>query len=273
MMKNREFLDAVLLSKTADEAMYKLMRKHGADLPADLPEKADDAVKQLQNQFGDDFLNILNSRKSIRRYKPDPVPDEMIDKILEAARWAPTGENYQPWRFIVIRDQEMRNKIGDLALEGSGSRMTSWYCLNELQQRFEGIEDPVKRAGVLEYMYSGRVSEFCKQSPVVIAVIGDLRVGSVDVPYDCCAALENMTLQAHAMGLGSCWVYGPVASTRDAIRFKELLGIPTAMGDYKVVSYLAVGYPLEQRRFPRPKMELEEMVYWERYGNKDKNKK
>ena len=50
---------------------------------------------------GQEFLDVLTSRKSIRRYKPDPVPDEMIDMILEAARWAPTGENYQPWRFIV----------------------------------------------------------------------------------------------------------------------------------------------------------------------------
>jgi len=72
-----------------------------------------------------EFLDILTSRKSIRRYKTDPVPDEMIDKILEAARWAPTGENYQPWRFIVIRDQETRNKIGDLSKQGSGSRMSA----------------------------------------------------------------------------------------------------------------------------------------------------
>ena len=63
-----------------------------------------------------DILDVLISRKSIRRYKPDPVPDEMIDKILEAARWAPTGENYQTWRFIVIRDQEIKNKIGDLSI-------------------------------------------------------------------------------------------------------------------------------------------------------------
>jgi nitroreductase len=217
-----------------------------------------------------EFLDVLKSRKSIRRYKPDPVPDEMIDKILEAARWAPTGENYQPWRFIVIRDQETRNKIGDLSRQGSGSRMTAWYCLNELQQRFEGIEDPVKRAEVLEFMYSGRVSEFCKQAPVVIAVIGDLRVGSVDVPYDLCAAMENMILQAHAMGLGSCWVYGPVASTRDAIRFKKILGIPLGMGYYKVLSYLAIGFPKEQRKHPRPKLPLEAMVYWEKFGNKER---
>ena len=73
-----------------------------------------------------DILEVLTSRKSIRRYKPDPIPDEMLDKILEAARWAPTGENYQPWRLIVIRDPETKRKIGALAKQGSGSRMTAW---------------------------------------------------------------------------------------------------------------------------------------------------
>jgi len=217
-----------------------------------------------------EFLDVLKSRKSIRRYKADPIPDEMLDKILEAARWAPTGENYQPWRFIVVRNQETRNKIGDLAKQGSGSRMSAWYCLGELQQRFEGIQDPVKRAEVLELMYSGRVSEFAKQAPVVIAVIGDLRVGSGDVPYDLSAAAENMLLQAHSMGLGACWVHGPVASTRDAKRFKEILGIPTGMGDYKVIAFLAFGFPKEQRKHPRPKLPLEELVYWEKFGNKER---
>ncbi len=135
-----------------------------------------------------DILDVIISRRSIRRYKPDPVPDEMIDKILEAARWAPTGENYQPWRFIVITDPDIKNKIGDLAKVGSGSRMTAWYCMGEMQKRFEKIQDPDKRARVLEFMYSGKVSEFAKHAPVVIAVIGDLQVGSVDVPYDLSAA-------------------------------------------------------------------------------------
>ena len=217
-----------------------------------------------------EFLDVLVSRKSIRRYKPDPIPDEMIDKILEAARWAPTGENYQPWRFIVIRDQETRNKIGDLSKQGSGSRMTAWYCLGELQQRFEGIEDPVRRAEVLRFMYSGEVSEFSKQAPMIIAIIGDLHVGSVDVPYDLCAAIENMLLEAHALGLGACWVHGPVASTRDAKRFKDILKIPTGMGEYKVIAYLAFGWPKEARKHPRPKLPLEDMVYWEEFGRKER---
>ncbi len=217
-----------------------------------------------------DLLDVLVSRKSIRRYKPDPIPDEMIDKILEAARWAPTGENYQPWRFIVIRDQETRNKIGDLSKQGSGSRMTAWYCLGELQQRFDKIEDPVRRAEVLRFMYSGEVSEFCKQAPMIIAIIGDLRVGSVDVPYDLCAAIENTLLEAHALGLGACWVHGPVASSRDAKRFKEILKIPTGMGEYKVIAYLAFGWPKEERKHPRPKLPLEDMVYWEEFGRKER---
>ncbi len=217
-----------------------------------------------------DILDVLVSRKSIRRYKPDPIPDEMIDKILEAARWAPTGENYQPWRFIVIRDQETRNKIGDLSKQGSGSRMTAWYCLGELQQRFEKIEDPVRRAEVLRFMYSGEVSEFSKQAPVIIAIIGSLQVGSVDVPYDLCAAIENMLIEAHSLGLGACWVHGPVASSRDAKRFKEILKIPTGMGEYKVIAYLAFGWPKEARKHPRPKLPLDDMVYWEEFGRKER---
>src|SRR5512146_151114 len=217
-----------------------------------------------------DILDVLTSRKSIRRYKPDAVPDELIDRILEAARWAPTGENYQPWRFIVVRDPETRNRIGELAKMGSGSRMTAWYCMGHMQERFAGIADPVKRAQVLRFMYSGEVSAFAKNSPVVIAVIGSLREGSVDVPYDLSAAVENILLEAHSLGLGACWVHGPVASSRGARKFKEILDIPTGMGQYKVIAYVSIGWPAEARKHPRPKKGLEEMVYWEKFGQKER---
>ena len=215
-----------------------------------------------------DILEVIKTRKSIRRYKPDPIPDEMLDKILEAARWAPTGENYQPWRFIVIKNPETKNKIGNLAKLGSGSRMTAWYCLGEMQRRFEEIQDPVKRAEVLRFMYSGEVSAFAKQAPVIIAVIGTLMEGSVDVPYDLSACIENMLLEAHSLGLGACWVHGPVASTRDAAKFKKILKIPTGMGEYKVIAYIALGWPAEARKHPRAKKHLEENVYWEEFGRK-----
>jgi len=223
-----------------------------------------------ERYFMADIIDAIVSRKSIRRYKPDPVPDHMIDKILEAARWAPTGENYQPWRFMVVRDPETKNKIGDLARIGSGSRMTAWYCQGHMQIRFESIQDPQKRADVLRFMYSGQVSEFARHAPLVIAVIGSLMEGSVDVPYDLSAAIENMLLEAHSLGLGACWVHGPVATTRDAKKFKEILGIPTGMGEYKVLAYVAVGWPAEDRKHPRPKRPLDEMVYWEKFGRRER---
>jgi len=217
-----------------------------------------------------DILEVIKTRKSIRRYKPDPIPDEILDKILEAARWAPTGENYQPWRFIVIKNPETKNKIGNLAKLGSGSRMTAWHCLGEMQRRFEEIQDPGRRAEVLRFMYSGEVSEFAKQAPVIIAVIGTLMEESVDVPYDLSACIENMLLEAHSLGLGACWVHGPVASTRDAAKFKKILKIPTGMGEYKAIAYIALGWPAEARKHPRPKKPLEKIVYWEEFGRKER---
>jgi len=76
-----------------------------------------------------DILDVISTRQSIRRYTAQPVSDEMIDKILEAARWTPSGENEQPWKLIVVRDREIRRQIGEVARIGTGQRMTAEYCL------------------------------------------------------------------------------------------------------------------------------------------------
>ena len=58
-----------------------------------------------------DFLDLVKSRRSIRRFRPAPIPDEYIEKIIEAARWAPSGYNSQPWEFVVVKDKKMRDSI------------------------------------------------------------------------------------------------------------------------------------------------------------------
>jgi nitroreductase len=60
-----------------------------------------------------DILEMIKTRRSIRKYKPDPISEEEMNKILEAGRWAPSADNNQPWRFIVLRSQEMRKKLAD----------------------------------------------------------------------------------------------------------------------------------------------------------------
>jgi nitroreductase len=214
-----------------------------------------------------DILDVITTRRSIRRYKTDLVPDELIDKILEAARWAPTGENYQPWRFIVVRNPEIIKKIGTLGKIITGSWATADYSLGRIQERFAKIEDPVRREEVLKVMYTGQVSEFPGKAPLIIAVIGDLKPPSADVAYDLCAALENICLEAHSLDLGACWVHAPAANIRRANKLKELLKIPTGIGDYKLMAIVAIGWTDGPRQHPRPKKSLSELVYWEEFGN------
>ena len=158
-----------------------------------------------------DILDVISTRTSIRKYTKEPVSDEMLDKILEAGRWAPTGENHQPWRLIVIRDPETQKKIGDMAKIGSGIFTTTEYCMGRMTQ-FKGIKDKAKRERVEKIMYTGEVSAFLGRAPLLIVVAGTC--DALDTPYDLSACIENMVLEAHSLGLGACWVHGPVAPVR-----------------------------------------------------------
>ena len=218
-----------------------------------------------------DILDIITSRKSIRRYTADPIPDEMIDKILEAGRWAPTGHNYQPWRFIVVKNPETKKTIGRMCKIATGSRETAYYGMGVLQPRFASIEDKGKRDHVMKIMYTGQVSEFAGNAAAIIVVLGTMLGGELNVPYDLAACMENMILEAHSLGIGTCWVHAPVGATRDAIKFKKLLKIPAGMGEYKVLACLSLGWPLEERKHPRPKLPLEELVYYEEFGRKERS--
>ncbi|MGD9034607.1 MAG: nitroreductase family protein, partial [Desulfobacteraceae bacterium] len=62
----------------------------------------------------DDILEIMKTRRSIRRYKQKDVPDDLLHKIMEAGRWSPSGDNAQPWRFIVVRDPEVKKAMGKI---------------------------------------------------------------------------------------------------------------------------------------------------------------
>lgn len=116
------------------------------------------------------FLELAKARRSVRRYRPDPVPEELIEQVLEAARWAPSGMNMQPWEFVVLTDEELRRQIGRHAI-------------------FYGLRSPQVH-----------------QAPVVIAVCGHQR--GRFVRDDCIFAGANLMLAAVVCGLSTCWVGG-----------------------------------------------------------------
>ena len=134
------------------------------------------------------ILDIIKSRRSIRRYKNDPIPEDVFLRVLEAARLAPSGKNFQPWKFIIVKDQVLKEKLA----EASRSQL------------------------------------FISRAPVVIVACGYpeksyqhqgnyMTSWSIDVA----CAIDHLMLQAQEEGLGTCWIG---AFEEDAV--KPIIGIP-----------------------------------------------
>jgi len=205
-------------------------------------------------------MKAIQDRRSIREFTPEPVSDQELDMILEAARLAPSGENAQPWRFIIVKNEALRSTMGAIAGGGSGRRFTAEFVTKKMQERFANLQDEAKKKAAFEKLTSGQVSAFMAEAPVNIVVCGKKDVW--DMPYDTSAAIENILLMVTGLGLGACWVIAPCIDIRDEERMKALLEIPEG---YKAVSVISVGHQTRVHR-PRPRLPINEIVYNEKWG-------
>jgi len=206
-------------------------------------------------------MKVIQDRRSVREWTDEPVSEQDLGMILEAGRQAPSGENAQPWRFIIVRDAETRKKLGALAGGGGGRRFTAEFVTNQMQERFANLQDEAKKKAAFEKLTSGQVSAFLANAPLNIVVCGKKDVW--DMPLDTSAAIENMLLMVTALGLGACWVIAPCIDIRDEERVKALLNIPEG---FKVVSVISVGRPTRPHR-PRPRMPINQLVFLEKWGD------
>jgi len=205
-------------------------------------------------------MKVIQDRRSIREYTDEPVSDQDLDMILESARLAPSGENAQPWRFVIVKDPTTRKLIGALAGGGSGRRFTAEFVTKKMQERFSSLQDEEKKKAAFQKLTSGQVSTFLAAAPVNIVVCG--RKDVWDLPYDTSAAIENMLLVVTALGLGACWVIAPCIDIRDEERIKKLLEIPEGI---KVISIISIGHPTRPHR-PRPRLPIQELVFREKWA-------
>ncbi len=205
-------------------------------------------------------LKVIQDRRSVREFTADPVSEQELDMILEAAQQAPSGENAQPWRFIIVKGEALRKKMGAVAGGGSGRRFTAEFVTKKMQERFSNLQDEAKRKAAFEKLTSGQVSAFMAEAPVNIVVCGKKDVW--DTPFDTSAAIENILLMVTALGLGACWVIAPCIDIRDEERMKALLGIPE---EYKAISVISVGHQTRVHR-PRPRLPIQELVFTEKWG-------
>ena len=197
-----------------------------------------------------ELLEIIHERRSVRVYKSGKVTDQQLETILEAARWAPSGANTQPWEFVVTRDREKMKKVRQIYSE-------------EWKQR--KLEDPVHYKG-LKKDYVGDVS-------VLLLVCGDPRTMGVYLttrqPGDreklfqasVANAVEQLMLMAASMGLGTVWV-----SVREEVQadLRKLFNVPEPL---RLLWVVPIGHP---RVFPkaRPRRELSTFVHREGYDQK-----
>ncbi len=193
---------------------------------------------------GMDLFDALQGRRSIRRFKQTPVPDEDIMKILDAGRHAPSANNSQPWSFMVIKDRAMLGRMAD-AVRTMVDAMLPF------------AESEKQRARLAAY--KNTFYTFFENAPVVIAVFMEQHDAGTDVllgkmgyaPADIArlrplpglqsvsAAVQNMLLAVHALGYGSCWMTGPLVAQE---AFEKLLGYGK---ERSIVALLPVGAPDE----------------------------
>jgi len=206
-------------------------------------------------------MKVIQDRRSVRSFTEEPVSEKDLDLIMEAARQAPSGENAQPWRFIIVKDETMRKKMGAIAGGGSSRRFTAEYVTQKMQERFANLQDEEKKKKAFQKLTSGQVSAFMADAPVNIVVCGKKDVW--DTPYDTSAAIENMLLMITALGLGACWVIAPCIDIRDEERIKDLLDMPEG---FKAISILSVGHQARPHK-QRPRLPINELVFTEKWGD------
>lgn len=200
-----------------------------------------------------DVTEAIRKRRSIRNYKPDEIPEDVLDRLLSAMRLAPSGGNRQPWKFIVVQDREIKAKLAAacrfvpgrtsgqefiaeapvvvVACGSEGRATARYYKDNQLNLNFgRNIAEEVKKDT------GGYLSTFT---------------------MDLAIALDHLALTAVEEGLGTCWVAG-----LDERMVKELLSVPD---DLRVILVMPVGYPVSWPE-PRPRKPLEEIICYDGYS-------
>lgn len=162
-------------------------------------------------------MNALLTRRSCRSYKSDPIPQEVLERILEAGTYAPTAMGRQSPIIIAVTNREMRDRLSAMNAAVMGSQNDPFYG-----------------------------------APVVLVVLADKSVGPY--LYDGSLVLGNLMLAAHAEGLGSCWIHR-AKEEFESTEGKQILCDLGIEGEYEGIGHCILGYPAAPAAEPKPRKE------------------
>jgi nitroreductase len=197
-----------------------------------------------------DLFEAINTQRAMRRLKPDPVPDELVWKVLEAAVRAPSGGNRQPWNFIVIRDEKKKKKVAE------------WYL-----EAWNKAYGPIKQVALANpnmkktYASADYLANHLAEVPVLImATVQQAGIAPVSPPgASIYPAVQNLMLAARALGLGTTLTTLHREHEKDV---KALLGIPEGV---ETMALIPLGWPAGKFG-GGPRMPVETVTFWDTWG-------
>lgn len=175
-----------------------------------------------------DIGELIRTRRSVRRYRPEPVPRQILEEILELAQWAPSAINRQPWRFVVLGSElmpELRAECG-----------RSFEPLEpHLRQHFTERPEVIERVRAFFGTLGG--------APVAVLAYCEGKPANESDIHSVAAAIQTLLLAAWARGLATCWMGGP--------RFREAeISKLVGMEEATLVAVIPIGYPDETPKAP-----------------------
>ncbi len=191
---------------------------------------------------------LIKTRRSVRKFQDKLIPEDLLLKALEIATWAPNGGNYQPWRFLIVKNKNLINKMAD-AVKAKTELIASWpeaKQFGEVVERWRRTSDFFREAPVCIAVLMGNYSSIADQilqargesDPVGREIRSYRQLGSSSL-QSVAAAITYLLLILHYFGLGTTWMAGPQQAKKE---IEQLLEVPP---EWEFVDLIPVGYPAE----------------------------
>lgn len=197
------------------------------------------------------LFEALYTQRAIRAFKPDPVPDELIHRLIQAATKAPSGSNWQDWKFLVIRDPELKRKIGEYY------RQAQEELRSRRATRLQDGPRPVRAsaADLADHMHEVPVL-------ILVCVVHSVSPTRMERGASIYPAVQNLLLAARGLGLGSVIT---TIHKRYEEEIKALLGVPA---NVETAALLPVGYPAPGTRYgPTRRNPVEEVTFLDTWSS------
>lgn len=214
-----------------------------------------------------DVFEAMRTTRAVRKLRPDPIPDEVLARVLEAATWAPSGGNRQPWRIVAVRSPETKRALQQLYI-------TPWRSYSDAQHKaLEPLPESSRARGTRSLAAADYLADHLHEAPVILVfcfdpkllAITDAKLGRPSIVGGASVypAVQNLLLACRTHGLG-CVLTTLLCQAEAQVR--PLIGLPD---DWGTAAFVPIGYPVGSGHgAPVSRQPVSEMVYAERFGER-----